>query len=794
MAVLWFATQGAGAQVLKVVDQNTLQPVPGAGIANTRGQTFYTDSKGRLNISQLQADSVTIEAAGYQGHTYTMPQLKERNFVVSLPAKTIVLNEVVVSANRFEEKARHVPQKIVVIGAKELQFMNQPTTADMLQQSGTVLVQKSQLGGGSPIIRGFEANKILLVMDGVRLNNAIYRGGHLQNSITIDHTMLEQAEVIFGPGSVMYGSDALGGVIHFHTKNPQLSSTLGSIRTDVNAYTRYATAAHEKTGHVDVNIGLKKFAFLTGVTYSDFNDLRQGNNRNKDMEELGKRSFYPQRLNGKDSMIVNSDPNVQRFSGYRQIDLLQKVLLQQNTKINHLVNVQYSTSTDIPRYDRLTEVDSKGILKNAEWYYGPQKRLFSSYQVNLTGSRFFTNARITAAYQHIEESRHNRSFGKNTLNHRLEKVDVWTLNADFTKAMDVHTLYYGVEGAMNEVNSTAHAEDIRTGTTQPLDTRYPNGGSTMRTLAAYVTHTWKVSPSFTLTEGLRYSNTFLHARFADKQFFPFPFDAITQQAGALNGNVGLVWRPATTWRFTVLGNSGFRAPNVDDLAKVFESVPGNLIVPNRDLKPEFTYNAEAGIAKTFADRVQVEATGFYTWYQDAITTQPFQLNGNPVVDYNTKPSRVIAQVNAGKAYIYGANLQLTLVITPAISLLSSLNYTYGRIKTDSTDYPLDHIAPLYGKTGLNTTLKKYRGEFFVLYNGWKRLKDFNKVGEDNLQYATPNGSPAWYTLNARVSYQFNSILQVQVALENILDRNYRVFASGISAPGRNLMLTVRGTF
>ena len=133
------------------------------------------------------------------------------------------LNEIVVSASRFEEKRANVPQQMMMIKQKDIKFLSQPTSAELLQSSGQVLVQKSQLGGGSPILRGFEANKVLLVVDGIRMNNAIYRGGHLQNIISIDNSMLEKVEVIYGPGSVVYGSDALGGVIHFHTLKPQLS-------------------------------------------------------------------------------------------------------------------------------------------------------------------------------------------------------------------------------------------------------------------------------------------------------------------------------------------------------------------------------------------------------------------------------------------------------------------------------------------------------------------------------------------------------------------------------------------
>jgi hemoglobin/transferrin/lactoferrin receptor protein len=132
-------------------------------------------------------------------------------------------NETVVSANRSTEKRKDVAQKIQVVRAAEMQFQQQTSMADVLANSGSVFVQKSQLGGGSPIIRGFETNKVLLVVDGIRMNNAIYRGGHLQNCLTLDQANMDRVEIVFGPGSVMYGSDAIGGVMSFQTKKPLCS-------------------------------------------------------------------------------------------------------------------------------------------------------------------------------------------------------------------------------------------------------------------------------------------------------------------------------------------------------------------------------------------------------------------------------------------------------------------------------------------------------------------------------------------------------------------------------------------
>jgi hemoglobin/transferrin/lactoferrin receptor protein len=784
------------SQIITVLDKTSQNAIEHAVIHNeSKSIAVATNSKGQADISALKGETtLIISRIGYKSLKINYDQLESQNFRVKLSEKIYDIDEVVISANKFEEKKSDVPQQIQVLTAKDLAFLNQSTSADVLQQSGNVLVQKSQLGGGSPIIRGFEANKVLMVVDGVRLNNAIYRGGHLQNVITMDNSILERTEVVFGPGSVIYGSDALGGVMHFHTKAALLADSNEYLKLKANAFTRYNTAMNEKTGHFDFNLGFKKVAFLTSATFSDFGDLRQGAIRNPFYGDFGKRIYYADRIDGKDTMLFNSNVNWQKFSGYKQYDLMEKILFKQSEKVNHVVNFQYSSSSNINRYDRLTDM-SAGKLKNAQWYYGPQKRLLACYTLNLTGSNlFYNNARIIAGYQQIEESRNDRKFGKTILNHRIESVDVYTLNADFNKNVQEHEIRYGVEATFNNVESKANAENIETGALSALDTRYPDGGSAMQTKAAYVSHTWEISPKLILSEGLRYSDVILESKFNDKTFFPFTFNSVKQNSGALNGNIGIVYMPGGEWRFSALASSGFRAPNVDDLTKVFESVPGKVIVPNPNLKPEHTYNGELTIGKGFQERVKIEATGFYTRYVNALTTQSSTFQGNDSVFYNGVNSAVQTTFNKGEAYIYGFNAGLAADITDAFSIVSNINYTYGRIKTDSTDYPLDHIAPVFGKTSFNLKLNKFRGEFFLLYNGWKRLKDYNVVGEDNLAYATPLGTPAWYTLNLRSTYHFNKNIQLQMALENILDYNYRVFASGISAPGRNFSVTLRASF
>lgn len=786
-------SEEAHAQKIIILDAVDLHPVSGVLISVIQeGYPIHSIDEAHLDLNSFQSsDKISFSHWNYNTVEMTKRQLEESFYKVFLYPKSFDLNEVIVSANKVETSRSDLPVQSLAISKSQIEFSNPATSAELMQSTGEILVQKSQQGGGSPVLRGFEANKVLLVVDGVRMNNAIYRGGHLQNIITMDPSIIEKTEVIFGPSSVIYGSDALGGVIHFYTKNPKLSG-LDSKKISGDAMIKYATVNEEKTAQVGFNIGFKKFASYTAASYSDFSDLRQGAVRNPFYGDWGKRLFYAERIDGRDTMINNGAGTVQKQSGYKQYNVMQKLLWKPKDNMEHLLNFQYSTSSDIPRYDRLTEVNAQGILRSAQWYYGPQDRVMMSYVFSHNNmNSLFDRYTVNFAYQKIEESRHNRNFQSANLNHRIEKVDIGSMNIDLFKRVKKHYFQYGLGADYNTVNSQAYKENILDGTQSPLDTRYPDGGSNMKTAAIYVSHQWKPREHFILHDGLRYNYTSLSATFEDKSFFPFPFNTIDQKNGSLTGSLGAVIKFYKSLNVSVNLSTGFRSPNVDDLTKVFESVGGKLTVPNPELKPEYVYNAEIGIRKLFEQNNEISLTGFYTWYENVITTQKGQFNGQDSVDYNGTLSQVFTSKNADKAFLYGVHAKLKLSFNEHWSLNSTLSYTYGKIKTDSSDYPLDHIPPVLGRTALQWKMKRWNSECSVLYNGWKRLEDYNLLGEDNQIYASAQGSPAWWTLNFRSSYQINKNFQLQLALENVFDTYYRVFASGISAPGRNFIVTLR---
>jgi len=787
------------AQQVRVISKSDLQPVIYCLIYNSdKTVTITTDNNGIADLSKFSiTDKLTFSHVSFVPAVIEKSEFTAKITDIELTIAVINLQEVVLSANKVEEKYRDLPVRIDIIPARQIQFSNPQTTAELLQQNGTVFVQQSQQGGGSPVLRGMETNRVLIVVDGVRMNNAIYRAGHLQNVITIDPNILNRVEVVHGPGSVIYGSDAMGGVMHFYTRNPVLS-TNGKVFTSGNAVLRYSSAANEYSQSFTLNVGGKKIAALVGGSTKAIGDLREGSNRDSKYGDWGKSLYYAERIDGNDVMSTNSDPLVQKNSGYSQYDLFGKVLYKPTEHYAMTLNMQFSNSSDIPRYDRLTEM-SAGKLKYAEWYYGPQTRgLISLKNEWSKSSKIYDNAQITVAYQYISEDRISRSFGKSKKKHQEETVNIFSLNADFMKKIfSKSELRYGLEGVLNLVDSKAYNQNIITGAiTQDAATRYPDGGDNMKNIAAYASNNCEINQKLIFSQGIRFNYISLEAKYtqAMMDLIKFPFDATMKQDNtALNGSLGLVFMPENGWRIATNLSTGFRAPNIDDLTKLNDSNSTDqlIIVPNPGLKPENAYNAELTVGKTFTEKFQVEVTGFYTLLANAFVTKPFLYNGQDSIVFDGSLSAVQSMQNVEKATIYGFEANVLAQITKSLSLRSNLTYTYGHV--NEGDFPLDHIPPMFGLTSLKLELSKFTGEFFARYNAWKRIRDYSPSGEDNEAYATPDGMPGWYTLNLRTGYQFNRNISLQAGIENILDKHYRNFASGISAPGRNVFVALRAT-
>jgi len=601
----------------------------------------------------------------------------------------------------------------------------------------------------------------------------------------LDGLTTESAEIVFGPGSVIYGSDALGGVMDFHTISPTFNTISGE------AFIRGSSANKEKTGHLKINIGGKKLAFMAAITSSTFNDLVTGSVRKGAYPNFGTRPEYVARINGKDSIVQNSNINKQIYSGYKQWNGLAKIKYQINNDAELTYAFHYSTTSDVPRYDRLTEYKND-TLRYAQWYYGPQKWLMHQLQLKLNKeTKLSTEAKLTVALQQVEESRNDRKYNSANLRQRTETVDIISINYDAFKELYTNTFYYGFETVYNKVNSFGQSVDINTKAFSPVATRYPDGGSTWMSISAYGNWKHYFSTSLILNTGIRYSQILLNSKFNNQTFYNFPYDEINLNTGALNGSIGMVWKISNEFNIKSSISSGFRAPNVDDIGKVFDSEPGNVVVPNENLNPEFSYSGELTFTGKINYKLEYSFTGYYTRLVDAMVRRNYLFNGQDSIFYDGELSNVQALINAGKAFIGGVSGSLKYT-KGAFIFASTLTYTTGQDLIDNV--PLRHTAPLFGQTSVTYKWKELTAIIAQQYNGAKTINQLAPSELNKPHIYTPSGSPAWTTTSVNAQYQINKVLTVNGGVENIFDVHYRPYASGISAPGRNFIISLKAKF
>ncbi len=792
--ILFFA-DNLSAQTLFIKDKLTNQPIAEVVITSEMyADLLTTNELGKVEVAPLKgARQISIQAAGYQTLVKDYAWLEKNNFIIYLiPAET-ALDLVTIVANRWEQSQAQIPNKVSKITAQEVAFQNPQTVADLLAISGEVFIQKSQLGGGSPMLRGFSTNRVLLVVDGVRMNTAIFRSGNLQNVISLDAFAVENTEVLFGPGSVMYGSDAIGGVMSFQTLSPQFSTT-NTPSINGEAALRYATANQERTGHFHINIGTKKWAFLTSISSNEFDDLRMGGVGPDDYL----RNFYVQRQNGADVVIQNQNPLIQSPTAYSQTNLMQKVRFQPNNHWDFQYALHHSATSSYARYDRLTLLRNN-LPRSAEWNYGPQVWLMNHLSIKHKKSNaLYDFATLNMAHQFFEESRIDRNFNQATRRTRTEKVDAFSINLDFNKTLSKNkALFYGFEWINNQVNSTGFDENILQQTKEDAQARYPM--SSWASYAAYLTYQWQFSEKFMMQWAARYNAFDLQSNFKNNTL-GLPFESAALQNAAWTGSLGLTYQPQETTLLRANLSTGFRSPNVDDIGKLFDSNPGLVIVPNPALQAEYAYNAEIGLAQQFANYFTFDMSAYYTYLDNALVRRNFTLNGQDSIIYAGTLSRIQALQNAANARVYGFQIGLEMKLPNGISIHNRFNYQQGTEELENGEQsPLRHAAPLFGVSSLRYQYKQFLLDFFAFYNGAVSFENLSQDGRNSphLFAKDANGNPytpAWLTLNFKASYTLTDNWQINAGLENITDRRYRPYSSGITAAGRNFMLSLRGSF
>ncbi len=776
------------AQNITVIDKKTGEALEGV-IVKSSELTKQTDESGTVNLDAFgDTDEILFILSSYLDQKTSKQKISTQKNTVFLTEDPIDIDEIVVSVNRWEQSRAEVPQSVVSISPADAMHYQPQTTADLLGSGEGIFIQKSQMGGGSPMIRGFSANRLLIVVDGVRMNNAIYRSGNLQNVISIDANSLENTEVVLGPGTVIYGSDALGGVMSFSTLKPRLSTTEG-ITPNGAIMTRYASANFEKTIHANINLGGKKWAALISSTFTDYDDLRMGSN----VRDEYKRPEYVLKngFDGEDQIIQNSKDLVQRYTGYNQFNILGKLRYRPLDKTEMILSANHSQTSNVPRYDRLIRYKNDK-LRYAEWYYGPQIWTMFNAQLNLQiNSLLADRMKLQGAFQKYEESRYDRNLNDPMRSGRKEDLSIFSFNMDLGKNIDEQNeLFNGLESYYNLINSSGTEYNLLDGSTASIPSRYP-GDSDYGSAAAYLSYKHRWEEKLIVQAGTRYTYTWMSGTFSQNDY-GFPFDGFDMQNSALIGNLGAVWHPASDWQINMDISTGFRSPNLDDVAKVFDSEPGNVIVPNPDLEPEYTRSVDMEIKKTFAGKASIKAEVFYTRLKNAMVRRDFTLNGQDSILYDGVMSKVQALVNADEATIYGGTFGFDFIFSNHIRTEHDITITKGE---DSDGYAVRHVPPTFGSSHLIFENYRWFADLYVIYNGEIAYENLAPSEQDKpYMYAIDeNGnpySPAWWTLNLKGNYKVSKACTISGGIENILDKGYRPYSSGVVSPGVNLVFSV----
>lgn len=780
------------AQTLQILDSKSLNPVVHASVVDTlSGQYAWTDLDGKVSLEAFSAEAYFfIQALGYTQLEINHAQLKARNFKLLLDPSNTELEEVIVSATKWRQPKDKSPLKVIGVKSEDIVLQNPQTAADLLGASGAVFIQKSQQGGGSPMIRGFATNRLIYTVDGVRMNTAIFRGGNLQNVISLDALAMESAEVLLGPDAVIYGSDAIGGVMSFETLGPKYSEN-DAVNISANALTRAASANFERTAHAHIQLGQKKWAMTSSFTRTNFGDLRQGNIGPNDYL----RPYFVTQYNGQDLITPNSNPNRQVPSGYNQSNFMQKLFYRPHSNWNLSLAYHHSETSAYSRYDRQLRTKN-GLPHYGQWDYGPQKWSMKQFTANHIAPRgIFSEMTLRLAQQDFEESRISRSFNDPLQENRIENVVAYSANLDLRKSLGQRgELFYGLEWVLDQVESTGIERNIITGTSTPGPSRYPQAD--WLSYAAYLSYQHQWTPKIMSQAGLRYNGIGLKAEF-DTNFYPLPFEQAQLNTDALTGSIGFVFKPSTLWNLRANMATAFRAPNVDDMGKVFDSEPGAVVVPNPDLAPEYALSWDLGVAHMLSKKLKIDLSGYFTQLDNALTRRDFTLNGATEIVYDGVLSRVQAIQNSAEAQVYGIHTGIELKLPSGFELTSDLNWQKGTEEMDDgSSSPARHAAPWFGATRLWFRAQNLVVQGYTQYSGGfshdeLAIEERSKTEIYALDAQGKPYAPAWQTFNLKAQYSLDDHIDLIAGIENITDQRYRTYSSGISAAGRNLILALR---
>ncbi len=675
--------------------------------------------------------------------------------------------------NALERSRARLPDVLVTASRKEKSTLDLPyatdsftggditgrrlarTTPEILREVPGVMVQKTGPAQASPYIRGFTGYRTLFLIDGVRLNNATFREGPNQYWGTVDPFVIDDFEIVKGPSSVLYGSDAIGGTVNALTASPfdlRSQNPYGG-----RLHYRHSTAedSHifraEGRSVIDGNFGIQ-----AGVSYKSFGDLKTGGgdvkNSGYDERDFDVKAEYRfneetrlilahQSVNQDDAWRVHATVYGERFHGTAAGDEKRRVLDQ-------------SRSLSYARFE----------------------------QESIGG--FVDEMDITLSHHFQGETRHRI---KRDSSSDYQGVDVHTLGASVQLLSEsaCGEWIYGVDYYRDFVDSFSQ-QYKKEGGLKSRGLQGPVGDdSAYDTFGAYVQNTLPLHERLDLVLGGRYT----YAR-ADVGEYQNPAtgaaDSMSDEWHNFAGSARLVYKVLPERGVSVFAgvSQGFRAPNLSDLSRLDTARSNETEIPSTDLEPEEYLSLESGV-KVEAERLTLCAAYFYTDITDMIVRTPT----GRTLDGKTE----VAKTNAGDGYIHGMELSGAYEVVDTWTLWGGLTWIYGAVDTYPTSEPeksrepMSRLMPLTGTAGLrwDATERCWIETFAVMADKADKLSTSDRR---DTQRIPPGGTPGYAVFSVRGGYRLTGELSLTAACENIGNADYRIHGSGINESGRNFIL------
>lgn len=649
------------------------------------------------------------------------------------------IEEIQVTATRRPTEVSNVSAALTLISFDEIHGAK--LTTDGLAAQIGVYLQQTTPGQGAAIIRGLKGSEILHIVDGMRLNNAIFRNAPTQYLALVSPGTVARIEVLRGAPASLYGSDAVGGVVQVLSRVPRFDGSEAEYRRSVTL--SLDTAEIGRLMHATLDAGNRSLAGLISIDY-----LETGNRRTGSGERID-----PTGYESKGARIaVSSTPDDGR---------------------SWLFDFQYTKQPDTPRIDELVSGFGQTQPSSSEFRFAPNERLFAHLRHRRPDGLWSADWSFDIGWQRIVDDRITRNFGSAIRRHESNRSDLFGLTLSASRETGQGSWIIGGDVYYDRVASQRVEEDLTSGQASTVQSRFPDDSS-IGQAAVYANLQQRIGERQHFSGGIRLSAVDIDLPQTTAS------TAASLSLVDISADIGWIFELSDQAQFVANIAHGFRAPNIFDMGTLGER-PGNRFnIPNPALDTEHVTQFDAGV-RGHTDRWSSELIFFWLHYRDRITsvlTGAMTADGRDIVQSQNLAEADIRGIEAAGSFTLMKNLRLDAIV----------NFTRGEEKVSGgTVVPADRIPPLNGRVGLpyepNEALTIE--PFVVFADSQTRLspRDIRDVRID------PAGTAGWMTANLRASWLPNEKWHVTVSLENLFDKQYRHHGSGIDAVGRNFTVS-----